>query len=178
MPDSGFHERRKEYRLPYAEKVIFTDGQRTMTAHAANMSRGGVFAKTLNPFPIDTSGFLAFSLPQQSNALVVRAKVAHLVFDKHRCEVECGMGLQFIELTKTQKSALNLHVLNEQSSYLELRELLKVERPDVNVVSRVLQRLPHLFESDLLGLRYRVSRICTLFEPTETENTGEHPISA
>lgn len=178
MPEGSFAERRKEYRLPYGEKIIFTDGTRSMTAHAANISRGGLFVKTLDPFPIDTTGFLTFALPQQANALIIRSKVAHLVFDKQRCEVECGMGFQYLDITKSQSSALNLHVLNEQTAYLELNELLKTERPNAAAVQKLLNRLPSLLERDLLGLRYRVSRICTLFESSKLGQSTDHPLSA
>lgn len=164
MSEQSFVERRKEYRLPFPGKVIFTDGSKTVTAHAANISRGGMFVTTLDPFPIDSKGFLAFTLPHQSMSLVIQGKVAHIVFDRQRCEVECGMGFQFLDLTKTQRSILNLHVLNEQTAYLELRDLLRADRPDSYAVSRCLKRLPGLKENDLLALRYRVNRICTLFE--------------
>lgn len=159
-----FTERRKEYRLPFSEKVIVTNGVVSITTHAANISRGGVFVKTLEPFPIDTQVFLIFTLPRQTMSLVMRSKVAHIVFDKQRCEVECGMGFSFLEPTQVQKSILNLHMLNEQATYLELRDLLKVDRPDSLAVSKCLKRMPSLLETDLLGLRYRVNRICTLFD--------------
>lgn len=176
MPD--FIERRKEYRLPFSEKIIVTNGVTSVTAHAANISRGGLFIKSLEPFPIDTHAFVIFSLPRQATSLVIRSKVAHIVFDKHRCEVECGMGFQFVEPTKVQKSILNLHVLNEQTTYLELRDLLKAERPDSYAVSKCLKRLPGLIERDLLGLRYRVNRICTLFEAKKDPIQEREPLSA
>lgn len=159
-----FIERRKEYRLPFGEKIILTNGTESVTAHAANISRGGLFVKTLKPFVIDSQAVVIFSLPRQSSSLVIRSKVAHIVFDRQRCEIECGMGFQFIEPTQAQKSVLNLHILNEQTAYLELRELLKADRPDSYAVNKCLKRLPALVERDLLGLRYRVDRICTLFE--------------
>src|SRR5688572_25843424 len=99
MKTAPFIERRKEYRLPFQEKVIFSDGQKSMAAYAANISRGGIFATSLDPFPIDTQGFLAFFLPGQNSSFCVKAKVVHIVFDRQRCEIECGMGFQFLELT-------------------------------------------------------------------------------
>ena len=166
---ADFIERRKEYRLPFGGKVIITDGTRSVTAHAANISRGGIFVKSLDPFPIETEIFATFILPHQASSLIVRSKVAHLIFDKQRCEVECGMGFQFLELTKSQKSILNLHILNEQTAYLELREILQVERPDAYASARYMKRLPELTETDLLGLRYRVNRICTLFQKNQVD---------
>jgi Tfp pilus assembly protein PilZ len=166
MKDGNFIERRKEYRLPFNEKIIFTDGSTSMTAYAANLSRGGVFVTSLEPFPIDTNGFIAFFLPNQPTCLTVKAKVVHIVFDRQRCEVECGMGFQFQELTESQKSLLNLQILNEQSAYLELKRILSDEVPDAGELARAIKKLPTLEGHDLLHLRYKVNRICTIFEPS------------
>jgi Tfp pilus assembly protein PilZ len=165
MQETKFIERRKEYRLPYGDKIIFTDGHKAAAAYAANISRGGVFVSTLDPYPIDTTGFLAFLLPNQPQCLCVKAKVVHIVFDRQRCEIDCGMGFQFMDITESQRSILNLHILNEQATYQELKRLLGKPRPDPAELDRCLRRMPSLGKLDLLGLRYKVNRICTIFEP-------------
>jgi hypothetical protein len=164
MSDSSLVERRRQFRLPYNERVIFTDGQKSFTSYGANISRGGLFATSLDPYPIDTIGHIAFFLPSQTNSLCVKAKVAHISFDRQRCEIECGMGFQFMELTDSQKSILNLHILNEQRTYQELKKLLAATRPDSLEISKCLKNMPTLNRLDLLGLRYKVNRICTIFE--------------
>ncbi|MEZ4751445.1 MAG: hypothetical protein R3B54_12750 [Bdellovibrionota bacterium] len=50
--------------------------------------------------------------------------------------------------------------------YLELKKILS-DKPNLSEVQRYLQRMPALQGLDLLELRYRVNRICTLFEPDE-----------
>jgi Tfp pilus assembly protein PilZ len=160
-----FVERRKEHRLPYTEKIIFTDGKTSRAFYAANISRGGVFVMSLEPYPIETSGHLAFTLPNHPMSLCVKAKVVHIVFDRQKCEIECGMGFQFCDLNESQKSLVNLHILNEKSIYLELKKLLEVTPPDGAEIGRVLKKMPALARFDLLGLRYKVNRICTIFEP-------------
>lgn len=166
MRETPFIERRKEYRLPYQEKVLFADGKNSSTAYAANISRGGVFITTLEPYPIDTTGHVAFMLPTQPASFCVKAKVVHIVFDRQRCEIECGMGFQFMDLNESQRSILNLHILNEQATYLELKRLLKSVRPNQAELEKCLRKMPSLAKYDLLQLKYRVDRICTLFEPT------------
>jgi Tfp pilus assembly protein PilZ len=180
LKEAQFIERRKEYRLPYGEKVIFTDGAKSGTAYGVNISRGGVFVTTLEPYPIDTTVNLAFCLPSLTSSFCVKGKVAHIVFDRQRCEVECGMGFMFLELNEQQKSTLNLHILNEQSTYLELKKLLLKERPNPTEIARCLKRLPALEGYDLLRLRYRVNRICTIFEPSPSlfEERGKVKASA
>lgn len=177
MAQDSFIERRKEYRLPYGEKVIFTDGRSSGTAYAANISRGGVFVMSLDPFPIDTMVSLSFFLPSQAHSFCVKGKVAHIVFDRQRCEIECGMGFQFLELNESQKSILNLHILNEQSTYMELKKHLSQPKPDSAEIARCLKKMPALAKLDLLALRYRVNRICTILEPSGSE-IGEEKQSA
>jgi Tfp pilus assembly protein PilZ len=174
MKESQFIERRKEYRLPYSEKVIFTDGIRSATAYASNVSRGGLFVTTLDPFPIDTQVSLAFCLTDNPTSFCVKAKAAHIVFDRQRCEIECGMGFQFLELNEQQKSVLNLHILNQQSAYLEMKRVLSENRPDPAQIRALLVKLPTLRTTDLLNLRYKVNRICTIFEPAPTI-LGDNP---
>lgn len=164
----NFQEKRKEYRLPFFEKAIFTDGTRSLTANASNMSRGGLFLSTLDLFPIETTGHVAFCFPYQTHSVCLKVKVVHLVFDKQRCDVECGMGLFFLDVSDSLRSLLNLHILNEQTSYLELKRLLAVPRPDFTEIRKHLKAIPHLQGLDLLALRYRVNRVCTLFEPNIT----------
>jgi len=164
MAQEKFVERRREYRLPYEEKMIFSDGQKSMTGYAVNVSRGGMFMRTLDPLPIDTVGYLAFTLLNHEQSFCMRAKIAHLVFDRQRCEVDCGMGIQLMELTEAQKSILNLHILNQQKSYIELRKILAAPKPDSALLAVALKKMPTLAKLDLLALRYKVNRICTIFE--------------
>lgn len=76
------------------------------------------------------------------------------------------MGVQYLELSEAHKSALNLHVLNEKMAYLELRKLLTPAKPNLVEVERMLKKVASIKTTDLSALRYRVNRICTIFEPT------------
>lgn len=165
-----FVERRKQHRLPYEEKIVFTDGQRSFTGYASNISIGGVFITSLDPFPIETQGYMAFFIPGLDRNLCLKAKVVHIVFDRQRCEIENGMGFMFLEMTEAQKHLLVVHVQGEQDAYLELKQILSAEHPNSAELARCLARLPHLRRHDLLALRYRVNRICTLFETPELES--------
>lgn len=164
MPELKFIERRMEYRIPFMEKAIFTDGKKTITAHCGNLSRNGIFLLTLDPFPIETEGHLLFMLPGQSENLCLKAKAVHIVQEKKKCEIESGMGIAFSELTSHSRSRLSLFILAEQMAYLELRDVLRAERPDNKVTQKLIQKLPWLKGLDLLAMRYRVDRICAMFD--------------
>lgn len=172
MNNDKFINRRKEARLPYFDKVIVSSGGKYLTAHAINISRGGIFVTTMDAFPIDNTANAVFMLPNYSQTLSVRSRIAHIVFDKQRSEVECGMGIQFLELSQTHANLLNLCMLNDQKNYLELKELLSQEKPDFSSINNIRNKLPGLKHYDLLGLKYRVDRICTLFEPPSVSSSS------
>jgi Tfp pilus assembly protein PilZ len=167
-----FIERRKQYRLPFEDKVIFTDGNRSLTAYASNISKGGLFVTSVEPYPIETKGHIAFFLPGQDKCLSFKAKIVHIVFDRQRCEVDNGMGFMFADVTAEQQAVLNNHLEREQDAYLELKKVLSSERPNSEEISRCLKGLPSLRRHELLALRYKVNRICTLFEATPELQAG------
>ncbi len=163
-----FTEKRHENRLPFHEKAIFATYKECVTAYSVNISRGGIFLATLSPFPLDTIGNVLFFLPNQETSFCAKAKVRHIVFDRSRCDVECGMGLEFQELNESQKALLNLHILNEESLYTELKNILNSEElPDQSKINNYLRLLPFLKVNDLFELKYKVNRICTIFEPKD-----------
>ena len=153
------------------DRIIFTDGKISSTSTAANISRGGLFVKTLDPHPIESEGIVLFPLPDEAQVLTVEAKVIHVVMDRVKCEVECGMGMQFLAITDVQRKALDSYIAKEMKGYSELKRILA--SPDVSLIELKdqLRNFPELGGIDLLGLRYRVNRICTIFEPTEIPET-------
>lgn len=165
---SSFIERRKDSRLPYYHKVVLTDGVKTMVGSAMNISRGGLFITSLSPFPIDTRAHAIFLLPNHPETLQVKVKIAHVVFDRFRAEVECGMGCEFFDVDASARTLINLHILSAQETYAQLQRLLAEPQPNFPAIQACLQKVPHLDGSDLAELRYRVNRICTIFEPPKS----------
>lgn len=108
-------------------------------------------------------GTLAFYLPSAKQTLCCKAKVAHVAFNI-LSEADCGMGFEFFELNESQRTMLNNHIVNEQQAYLELRELLAVQKPNLTEITKRLRQMQHLETLDLLSLRYRINRICTVFQ--------------
>jgi len=168
----NFIEKRRFYRLPFGEPLLVTDTHKTVVGGALNISRGGVFLKTLNPLPLDSVGHVSFVLPGQEKSICFKAKVAHLVFDRQRAEVDCGMGLQFVEVEARHQRILDQYLENEKTAYLALEQVLKARRPVVAEIEKHLEHLTQLKGLDLSELRYRVARICTIFETTSLGEVG------
>lgn len=170
--EQHFIEKRRFYRLPFGEPLFVTDGHQTVVGQALNLSRGGLFLKTLNPLPLDALGNLVFILPGNEKSVCLKTKVAHLVFDRQRAEVDCGMGLQFVEISNSHQKMIDDFIEREKTAYLALEKVLKERRPSVNEIEKHLKQLSHLKGLDLSALRYRVYRICTIFENVIPENNA------
>jgi uncharacterized protein (TIGR02266 family) len=170
--EKNFIEKRRFYRLPLNVSLLVTDNQGTVVGGALNISRGGVFLKTLKPLPLDSIGHVTFVLPGQEKSICFKAKVAHLVFDRQRAEVDCGMGLQFVEIEEKHQRILDQYIENEKVAYEALDKVLRARRPLVSDIEKHLQQLTHLRGLDLSELRYRVARICTIFETTSLGEVG------
>jgi hypothetical protein len=92
------------------------------------------------------------------------------MFDRQRCEIDCGMGFQFVDMNESQRAIINTYILNIQTSYLELKRILAAPSPNAVELQRALRQVPRLQGLDLLALRYKVNRVCTVFEtPAELD---------
>lgn len=170
--EKNFVEKRQYHRLPFTKKLLLTDQKKSLVGGALNLSRGGLFLKTLNPFPIDSVGLVSFMLPGQEKSISFKAKVVHLVFDRQRAEVDCGMGIQFVDIELHHQKLLDEFLENEKTAYLALNEVLQNQRPSQAEVNIYLEQLSDLRGLELSELRYRVARICTIFESPLSQLQG------
>jgi len=162
--NNHFIEKRQYYRLPFSESTLFTDGKNSIVGSALNMSRGGIFLKSLHPAPINSQGYLTLVIPGHKESISLKVKVAHLIFDRQRAEVDCGMGLQFMELSLGHQQMIDDYLEKIKQAYLALERILKARKPSVSEMEKQLELLPYLKGSDLSSLRYRVGRVCAIFE--------------
>ena len=68
-----------------------------------DISTGGVFVTTRNPFPSDSEVSLSFSLGSESRSITCRGRVAYGVKN-------IGMGIQFFDLPDEIRQALQTFV--------------------------------------------------------------------
>ena len=161
-------EKRSDVRLPFTSRVLFSNDKGIMVAHGLDLSRGGMFVRTLDTYSIDDLGILSFTLPGVKRVISVKSRIAHIIFDKQRCEIECGLGIQFHDLSSETSEAIRRFLSGQKEAYRELQTLLSNDKPNLSDLSGCLSRIPSISEKDILGLRYRVNRICTLLEDRPT----------
>lgn len=98
-------ERRKEERIPAEIEVKYSTGESFVADWTTNISRGGMFIRTLNPLPPGTRVRISFSIPESQEEIkaegIVRWKA-----DPSDPVVIPGMGIEIINMD--EKSRKNL----------------------------------------------------------------------
>jgi len=100
-PDKGSQhsERRSAPRFPFVAEAELTElrSETQLSARISELSLGGCYVDTLNPFPQQT--FVRLRLIQGKEIFETRARVVYV-------HAGIGMGLAFAELTADRKSML------------------------------------------------------------------------
>ena len=78
-----------------------SDQQSIMRDYSINMSTGGIFIETSNPFPENTTLYVKFMLPTKNTPITCTSKVAwtNLPENGKTKGMPIGMGLQFLDMT-------------------------------------------------------------------------------
>lgn len=92
-------------------------------AFSVNLSSGGIFIETDDPFPPDQELFLEFSLPNTSQPVLCKAFVAWINSPAQPINpgMPSGMGLQFLSLSLPDLLAVWEHISHDNDPRPELR---------------------------------------------------------
>jgi len=98
-------ESRKNIRLAV---YIVPDRQQLVSHFSENMSTGGVFIRTVNIKPVNTSMALKIRLPDNNIIITCKARVAWTNEPAHpkKHSLPAGMGIQFIGLSLNNLQAI------------------------------------------------------------------------
>ncbi len=97
----AFTEKRKHPRIKLITKVTHLSGDFFHYYYSRDLSVGGIFLETQEPFPVGTEVKLEFPLPEVSDRLIVKGKVVRVV--EHAEEGPGpypGMGVEFVEMNE------------------------------------------------------------------------------
>ncbi len=90
-------------------RVRYRTHDEYITRYSDNISRGGVFIRTLHFLPINTVLRLKLLLPGEESEIPVIARVAHVIGTDQAGELDRapGMGLEFLDLAPEGKEVLH-----------------------------------------------------------------------
>jgi uncharacterized protein (TIGR02266 family) len=97
MKDS-FTEKREDSRAVIKIEIEFTKDIDFVTAYMLNISKGGLFVRTDNAYPLDTIIFLRFTMPGDTQPIETEGKVVWCNNNKRKGYFPRGMGIKFLTL--------------------------------------------------------------------------------
>ena len=109
------------------------DSKNLVHAFSVNLSSGGVFIETDEPYPPDQELFLEFSLPNVNQPILCKAFVAWINASAQPVNpgMPSGMGLQFLSLSLPDLLAVWEHISHDRDIQPELKAV-KSDRPTSN----------------------------------------------
>lgn len=96
-----FTEKRKHPRIKLITKVTHLSGEFFHYYYSRDLSVGGIFLETQEPFPAGTEVKLEFPLPEVTERLSVKGKVVRLVENATEGPGPYpGMGVEFVDMNE------------------------------------------------------------------------------
>ncbi len=107
---SAVHERRIARRFDKVFSIYITGAWGTAFGIARDISEGGMFIETPDPYPLGSQMEITFSLPDSEVEMTAEAEVIHLCFlDRTPAgsprRVMAGMGVRFVSFSARQPVA-------------------------------------------------------------------------
>jgi CheY-like chemotaxis protein len=89
-----------------------------LTGNSCNLSTGGLFMETNDPYPVGTYLNINFMLPDSDHAVNCRARVSWINRPEHlsRVDLPPGLGLGFVDLNPGDLSAIRNYLMIEHVS--------------------------------------------------------------
>ncbi|MFC1516810.1 TIGR02266 family protein [Thermodesulfobacteriota bacterium] len=107
---------RKAPRIPKVLNLTYKSREGFIKALSSDLSSGGIFIKTLKPFPVGEQFVLNLTLPDTSELLKIRCKVSWNQTDKEDlAKHPQGMGVEFIELSPADRQRLKEELIKSGS---------------------------------------------------------------
>ena len=101
IPDSDSQNRRYNNRFDKIFSVYISGAWGSGFGIARNISEGGMFIETLDPYPLGSQMQVIFSFPNQDIEMTATAEVVHICFlnrfsQQANSMVKTGIGVSFI----------------------------------------------------------------------------------
>jgi uncharacterized protein (TIGR02266 family) len=107
-------KQRTSQRTPTKIEVMFREYGAFVKAYMLNVSNGGLFVKTEEPFPLDHPVSLRLILPSDSTPLDIEGRVVWINPKGRKNSFPKGMGIQFEKMDEAARNKLNEFVAKYQ----------------------------------------------------------------
>jgi len=103
-------ERREHPRAEAKIEIEFKKDIDFVTSYMLNISKGGLFLKTDNAYPLETIVFLRFTMPGDTQPIETEGKVVWCNTTKGKGYFPRGMGIKFLKLQPNDAEKINKFV--------------------------------------------------------------------
>ena len=100
-------ERRRHPRKEVWLEIYYQHLDDFFYDYAINLSRGGMFIKTVRPLPVDTEIKLRFSIPGKKEVIETAGQVVRVVKPDDPRGYPAGMGIEFKTLSEKDIELIN-----------------------------------------------------------------------
>ncbi len=100
-------EQRSGQRAPTKIEVMFREYGAFVKVYMLNVSNGGIFVKTEDPFPLDYPVSLRLILPSETTPLDIEGRVVWINPKGRKNSFPKGMGIQFVKMGDAARSKLD-----------------------------------------------------------------------
>ncbi|MBN1833962.1 MAG: TIGR02266 family protein [Deltaproteobacteria bacterium] len=104
------YKARDEARVAKSLSLAYRDRQSFMTSYSTNISSGGLFIKTVKPFPNGEKFLLNLQLPDIPEPLKIDCEVIWARAQGGEEGKPSGMGVKFCEMSKNDKQVLQRYL--------------------------------------------------------------------
>jgi uncharacterized protein (TIGR02266 family) len=107
---NNFTERREHSRAVAEIEIEFKKDIDFVTSYMLNISKGGLFVKTDDAYPLDTIVLLRFTMPGDTQPIESEGKVVWSNSNKRKGYFPRGMGLKFLKLKPDDAEKIKIFV--------------------------------------------------------------------
>lgn len=165
-------ENRRNYRIPFREKFVFSTPLGVFAGNGVNISKGGAFVSLLDNPPIKTGlkCRALFKLNHNSKPISLNASVKRVIASTSNPETIPGLAFEFEDVGEDLQNILNNYLEESRKNFEVIATILASGEPDLLTLEPLLASVQVPPFSDLGELRFHVERILKAIEMVESES--------
>jgi hypothetical protein len=168
----GMIENRRDYRLPFRTKVVFSAGDKVYTGNCTNISAGGLFVTLLESAEVmrDSVCHCVFALNPGEDPLTLKVVVKRVIAQDPNPEVIPGVAFSYAEAEALEQGRLREYMDGSRQNFELASTILSSGEPDLTSLEPLIQRMHLPPTTDLGELAFQIERILRSIELVDANN--------
>jgi hypothetical protein len=164
-------ENRRNYRIPFREKFVFSTPVGVFAGNGVNVSKGGAFVSLLENPQIKTGlkCRALFKLTPTSKPISIDASVKRVIASGSNPETVPGLAFEFENIDSSIQEVINSYLEESRKNFEVIATILASGEPDLLTLEPLLATVQLPPFSDLGELRFNVERILRSIEMVEKD---------